>query len=548
MNNFKTLNLIAIFTALLFLTFTSCDKRDDFDPNDGGPKNPGNYSTGLQGSDNPDSIPSDFRFNFGSGNVPAAYDLTHRFPPVGDQGQYGTCVAWAAGYNMKTALNAIDNNLETAQLTSPASQTSPADLFFAIPDFEKGPNCDGTNFVPALDVMVQRGVADHQAAPYVNIGDCSQSLLNPNLTDNAGKNKIANYRKIEITVDEFKRYISEDKPVLIGMATDQNFMSWTSDDVMTSQGSANQGQHGNHALVIVGYDDAKGPRGAFRILNSWGGTWGDSGFIWVDYDLVVSPNFTFLAFVATNSTSEFDPDNIDPDASGDFNIMPLVYGDNIDQEGSSFNSRVMSYNIYNLGNSTLSSSKEWSMVYLYYNAYDINDSGVLLYDLYTDQYGAKGEDGPLEEGGIGLSGNWWTNIDLPSRQGMAEVLTNNERDYIDWYYEMPNITGYYYLVAIADPFNVVNESNEANNYQFLTNEYGGPVWIEGGTVIGLTPPSEVASAEDIKNRTTARSAEPSNMSKKLRNAYTPKEISLAINYKLKSGELRHTIAKSRKSK
>jgi hypothetical protein len=33
-------------------------------------------------------------------------------------------------------------------------------------------------------------------------------------------------------------------------------------------------------MVIVGYDDK---RSAFRIINSWGQTWGEGGYGWVDY-------------------------------------------------------------------------------------------------------------------------------------------------------------------------------------------------------------------------------------------------------------------------
>jgi hypothetical protein len=42
----------------------------------------------------------------------------------------------------------------------------------------------------------------------------------------------------------------------------------------------------NHAQVIVGWDDAKtedGDRGAFRVVNSWGTGWGESGYYWVTY-------------------------------------------------------------------------------------------------------------------------------------------------------------------------------------------------------------------------------------------------------------------------
>jgi C1A family cysteine protease len=32
--------------------------------------------------------------------------------------------------------------------------------------------------------------------------------------------------------------------------------------------------------VIAGYDDG---RNAFLVMNSWGTSWGDKGFIWIDY-------------------------------------------------------------------------------------------------------------------------------------------------------------------------------------------------------------------------------------------------------------------------
>ncbi|MGD9962745.1 MAG: PKD domain-containing protein, partial [Thermoplasmata archaeon] len=42
----------------------------------------------------------------------------------------------------------------------------------------------------------------------------------------------------------------------------------------------------NHAQTIVGYDDSvsdDGDSGAFRVVNSWGAGWGDSGYYWLTY-------------------------------------------------------------------------------------------------------------------------------------------------------------------------------------------------------------------------------------------------------------------------
>jgi hypothetical protein len=36
----------------------------------------------------------------------------------------------------------------------------------------------------------------------------------------------------------------------------------------------------NHAIVIVGWDDS---RGAWRVKNSWGTSWGESGLMWIKY-------------------------------------------------------------------------------------------------------------------------------------------------------------------------------------------------------------------------------------------------------------------------
>ncbi len=41
---------------------------------------------------------------------------------------------------------------------------------------------------------------------------------------------------------------------------------------------------GNHFVLIIGWDDTKGKKGAWLIKNSYGTTWGDQGFGWIEYE------------------------------------------------------------------------------------------------------------------------------------------------------------------------------------------------------------------------------------------------------------------------
>ena len=39
----------------------------------------------------------------------------------------------------------------------------------------------------------------------------------------------------------------------------------------------------NHDVALVGWDDSKGPHGAWIMRNSWGAEWGEGGYAWIAY-------------------------------------------------------------------------------------------------------------------------------------------------------------------------------------------------------------------------------------------------------------------------
>lgn len=545
---------IATMLALAFaisLPFNSCDEDSDGDDITDIVDNVLDYTLGLSNTEDTANIENDINFGAGNGEVPASVDMSSKFPPIGNQGSYGTCVAWSVGYNLRTFLYGIDN--PNASLSTQSNQMSPKDLFWAIPDSDKGSSCNGTGFEAAFDVMLSRGIATLDNVPYTDMGDCS---YNPQSGTNAADNTIANYRQISVDIDVLKSYLADGRAISIGARLGDNFMAWNSDAIIDYDTYNDPGmQHAYHAMTLSGYDDSKGSNGAFRVVNSWGPSWGNNGYIWVDQEFFVgnTGEFCFAAFVADTETANPDEDG-DGDPDGEVTGMDIVAWelyDYDDEDDTDPLTRYILYNAYNLGTDAISASEDWNIIYIYYNAYDAEDYGIILYDYYTDDYGSYGEDGSLTEVGgetFGSSGNWYNYIDIPPDCNIVHELRGPEYDYFSWGYTMPAITGEYYLVMITDGFDVLSEPDETNNYAYITAENGDPLYFVDGIIQNPAKNgriSDKASFTAIKNN---------QMKQVNKNTYTPREINKLIKYQIESGNMKAKVekyvhdAKSSKSK
>lgn len=529
-NIMKKINALLYFILALQLgLFVSCNEDDGLDPME--EVGELDYGLGWYGQDDINTIPTSTNFSFGNTNLPTSVDLVPMFPPMGDQGQYGTCVSWAVGYNIKTALNGVSNNLSTSQLASASNQFSPKDLFTAIPDNEKGQNCSGTNFSNALNVLQNRGVATMQTVPYTSLGDCSNSNLQSSWTTEAGQNKIEYWRKIEATIPSIKQNLANNIPVILGAKLADNFMSWNSDAVLSSSTTTTTvGQHAYHAMVIGGYDDNKGSGGAFKIINSWGDFWGDNGYIWIDYNYFINEFCTsydgdkplFIASDLEGGGDNNPPDDVDPNTSG-VDVAPWIFADYSNYGNSGIpNERVIDFNLYNIGNQTASSNADWSVYYIYYNAYDANDYGVIYYDQFNTSIAQNTYDCPTAD-------NCIFNLDIPAGSNFAETAWGFSS--IERTYYMPELSGYYYLVMIADAEDNFNEQDEQNNLFYTTID---PKYFDYGY--------SSRSSQEVENNSASISqfsfvndaeANPQNLKKnkhqtvvteQFKNAYTQKEI------------------------
>ena len=545
---------------------TSCDEEtlaafltEMFNGNEYSSSSGDNYFGWFGLDEDTENIEDDINLSTTSNNnlsasLPSKVDLRNNLPTIGDQGQYGTCVAWATAYNCRTWLYAKAKGLTTSQLNT-SNTFSPKDIFTAIDDRYKGEDCGGTNFEYAFDVMVSRGVANLSTVPYQNLGDCSKSNLNSSWASNAANYKIKSYREIKVDKNTIKQYLSEGRLVVFGAKLGDEFMYASGSTVLTTQTSFNYtGMHAYHAMVCAGYDDSKGSNGAFLVVNSWGKSWGDNGYIWVDENFFAGGDFAYCAFVAYGLDDEeldIDDSNSVVNTNSGYDLIPTHLSDEDyvnanDADADDPKWRTAYYDVYNAGESTISSSNNWAICYLWYNAYDANKYGIVLFDFYTNAYGEKGEcDGKWNEEqaynatGVSAQGYCWNNIDVKGGESVAHAVDGRSGTF-KWTYQMPKeLNGKYYLVMIADAFGAITESNEDNNYCFVSDE---PISIINGVVQGTISKNASASkGSTAKPRQNESSPLQTVVTPQNPNTYSPQEISAMINAHRKSGDLAKKI-------
>ncbi len=548
-NKFLTILGTIAFALIMSVSFTSCDKDGNLIIEDEDLALVLGWLFDGATDENHEEIEDDVVIDpepVDPNDLPSSASMLSNFPPIGDQGQYGTCVSWAVGYNLRTALEAQDKGYSSTDLQDPSKQFSPKYLFWAIPNSLKGSSCNGTNFEYAFDVMLSSGIATHQTVPYQSLGDCSSSTQSSWDSEASGF-KIDNYREIpeiaensqvdsDTKINLLKKYLAQGRPIAFGARLGDNFMQWNSDDVISSDSYAYNGQHAYHAMTLSGYNDNKGiGGGAFEIVNSWNTTWGNSGRIWIDYDFFVD-EFCFAAFVAAIEPGiGYNPE--DDNSSG----KDLIAWNLIDETNPESNdplARVITYDVYNIGQEAIQAGEDWNISYVIYNAYDASEFDILIYDYYSDDYGNYGEDGVLtaEMGDVyGLAGNWWNYIDVPADASVAETLYGEEGVSFSFQYTIPEYTGDYYLVMIADGFDGVSESDETNNYFYFTGADGEPLKIENGIIQGNAKNLKNVQI-DVKPKKGDNSPIPTARTQQNLNTYRPHLIQKVIKSQKESGE------------
>lgn len=215
--------------------------------------------------------------------LPASVDLSPNMSPVEDQGDLGSCTGNAIVGAMEYLENAAkifeDQNHKFVDL-------SRLFVYYGERVIENSVKSDaGAEIRDGVKVLAQTGVCTEALWPY-NIAKFKYKPVKKAFTD-AATRKIVEYIRVT-DLQGIKENLAAGFPVVFGFTVYSSFMSQhVADTGIMPMPKKGEQVEGGHAVLAVGYDDAKQ---MVLVRNSWGPDWGVKGYFWMPYAYISNPN------------------------------------------------------------------------------------------------------------------------------------------------------------------------------------------------------------------------------------------------------------------
>jgi hypothetical protein len=222
--------------------------------------------------------------------------LLQNTPPIGQQGPCslctsqgspGSCISWSAAYGLGTY---TVNQTQNWDVDDPAHQVSSAYMYAFVLN-EQGKTCpQGTSDPNYFNFLVRNGSVAMSTVPYeanctylgnVDLG----TLIDPDF-------KIGSWAFVSPQDrDLIKAHLAAGQAVAFAGNLYEGFGELQGSEVFYGSGPFEVNKKTNqlvgHGMMLIGYDDDLGDPGqglgAYRVQNSFGTTWGDSGYLWMSY-------------------------------------------------------------------------------------------------------------------------------------------------------------------------------------------------------------------------------------------------------------------------
>jgi hypothetical protein len=211
-------------------------------------------------------------------------DLSDEVPPIGNQGSQWCCVSWSTAYYHRSQLEYRERHWD---LTDPNHQFSPA---FTHNQVNGGVDNEGVE--PIMSLVCEQGCASMADCPY-NQNDYL-TWPSESAYSHAIPFRCSDWHWFEFTdttgLNNIKQLLCNGSTAVLGINVWGNYDNIGQYNNIYCASERTGSNRGPHGVCIVGYDDTlttnDGP-GAFRLTNSWGTSWGDSGFWWMSYVAVL---------------------------------------------------------------------------------------------------------------------------------------------------------------------------------------------------------------------------------------------------------------------
>ncbi len=196
--------------------------------------------------------------------LPSKVDYTVEMTPVRNQGDEGTCVAFASVVGVKEC----QDTKEYKKIIG----LSPRYLYSFCKKYDGDPNGEGTYPRVAMKMLLKYGTPPETYWPY---RPYQTDKPKPNADKAAIKYCIKAYARLR-TILEMKRSLVINGPFLAGVDVYESWFTKKAEKTGFIPMPKRSDQYqGGHAICIVGYDDS---RKLFKFKNSWGSAWGDKGY------------------------------------------------------------------------------------------------------------------------------------------------------------------------------------------------------------------------------------------------------------------------------
>ena len=275
-NKTQYFRAISPIIFLICLFFVACEKDDNPDiqtfiesvtPTESGQSQTNEFQFGvlllpaeeyknLPVAEMPNTLPKDL-----------AASTMIQTPPVGNQGAKPASIAFATTYAARSIMwkknhPALSFNINTNIFSPEYVYSQPGSSYWV---------------TTVLNLLKIQGACRWSLMPYLP----NASSIPPNSTQiNDAKNfRISGYGTVVCTVNAIKSQLNCGYPIVVAGPVSSQFMNLTSGVILKNR----VGNVGNHCYCVVGYDDSKN---AFKVMNSFGTNWGNSGYGWIDYGYI----------------------------------------------------------------------------------------------------------------------------------------------------------------------------------------------------------------------------------------------------------------------